>query len=190
MAHDRLPSQPPENRVWKTLRTEVAFEHAPYVRVERNAVLTDCGQSIDDYYRVKLSTFACCVPFDRDGRAVTLWQYKFGPERYTLTFPAGNVEPGEDPGNAAVRELLEETGYRAGRVIALGDFVDSGNQEGSTAHYFLALDCELVAEPNSDDLGAADLRLMTPDELDAALAAGDMVVSHSAIAWLLASRAR
>jgi ADP-ribose pyrophosphatase len=43
-----------------------------------------------------------------------IWRYAIGREMIEL--PAGTLEPGEDPAVCAIRELAEETGYRAGRV--------------------------------------------------------------------------
>ncbi len=47
-------------------------------------------------------------------------QYRHGAQRVTLEVPAGLVDPGEDPAQAALRECLEETGYRAHRAELLG----------------------------------------------------------------------
>jgi len=97
---------------WSTLETKTLLEFAPYVRVEKEKVKTNRGQIVDDYYRVILPSFAACVPFTQDGDIITLWQYKHGSQSYSLTFPAGFVESGEDPAIACERELLEETGYK------------------------------------------------------------------------------
>ena len=45
--------------------------------------------------------------------------------QYLIELPAGTLEKGEDPINCAGRELLEETGYLAGRIIKLRDFYTS-----------------------------------------------------------------
>ncbi len=45
------------------------------------------------------------------------WRYPIGG--YILELPAGTLEPDEEPGDCARRELAEETGYRAGRVERL-----------------------------------------------------------------------
>jgi len=52
--------------------------------------------------------------------------------------PAGTLEPGEAPEAAAVRELAEETGYRAGRWRKLAAFYPSPGVLSERTHLFLA----------------------------------------------------
>jgi len=171
---------------WTVLAREQVFAARPYVAVARERVRTPNGTIVDDFYQVELATFAVCVPVAPDGRIVTMWQYKHGPRRIGLGFPAGFVEVDETPDSAGGRELLEETGYTAGRLESLGSYVDNGNQRGSLGHYFIAHDCTRTADPIADDLETADIRLMTPAAIDAALDAGDFAVIHHVAAWGLA----
>ena len=54
-----------------------------------------------------------------DGRLVTVRQYRHGPQKVMLELPAGKLDPGEEPKACALRELKEETGYRAQRIRQL-----------------------------------------------------------------------
>ncbi|MGK7873336.1 MAG: NUDIX hydrolase [Xenococcaceae cyanobacterium] len=64
-------------------------------------------------------------------------QYRPVVESYTLEVPSGHVDPGESPADAAKRELLEETGYRAENVELLGNFLpDSGRLENEMWCYY------------------------------------------------------
>lgn len=53
------------------------------------------------------------VPLLDDGRLVIERQYRYPVAQVMLEFPAGKLEPGEPPLMCAIRELAEETGYRA-----------------------------------------------------------------------------
>jgi len=53
------------------------------------------------------------VPMLDDGRLVMERQYRYPMQRVMLEFPAGKIDSGEPPFTCAVRELSEETGYRA-----------------------------------------------------------------------------
>ncbi|MDQ3214770.1 MAG: NUDIX hydrolase [Pseudomonadota bacterium] len=60
------------------------------------------------------------VPLLPDGQVVLERQYRYPLKRTAIEFPAGKLDAGEDPLACAKRELMEETGYRAGRWSYLG----------------------------------------------------------------------
>ena len=62
------------------------------------------------------------LPIDQSGRALLVRQYRYPIGKDLLEAPAGGIDPGEDPDEAAQRELQEEIGYRAGRLDGLGGF--------------------------------------------------------------------
>jgi ADP-ribose pyrophosphatase len=60
------------------------------------------------------------VPLMDDHTVVMEQQYRHPVGEYLLEIPAGTLEPGELPLDCAQRELQEETGYKAGELIKLG----------------------------------------------------------------------
>jgi 8-oxo-dGTP pyrophosphatase MutT (NUDIX family) len=62
------------------------------------------------------------VLLDDDGRVLMLWRHRFVPDRWGWELPGGMVDTDEEPADAAIRELEEETGYRAGNVEHLITF--------------------------------------------------------------------
>jgi 8-oxo-dGTP pyrophosphatase MutT (NUDIX family) len=69
---------------------------------------------------------------------VMVWQWRHGYLDLSLEFPGGVFEPGENPEEAAYRELLEETGYRAGKILKLGEFSPNPAIMSNKVHFFLA----------------------------------------------------
>lgn len=59
---------------------------------------------------------AACVAVKKNGNLVMVRQYRNALDRETIEIPAGGLNPGEDMQSAALRELEEETGYRAGKI--------------------------------------------------------------------------
>jgi ADP-ribose pyrophosphatase len=59
------------------------------------------------------------VPHLSDNRFVMVRQFRYALDQETLEFPAGRLDPGENPENCARRELAEETGYQADCVTFL-----------------------------------------------------------------------
>lgn len=69
-----------------------------------------------------------------------LRNYRFIVEQTLWEIPAGTLEPGEPPDQAAIRELEEETGYRAGRWQRLTEFYPSPGVLSERTHLYVAHD--------------------------------------------------
>jgi len=65
---------------------------------------------------------AVMMAVDGNGRILLVRQYRLPAEKYLWELPAGRLDPGEKPLQAARRELIEETGYRARRWTRLASF--------------------------------------------------------------------
>ncbi len=71
---------------------------------------------------VKHNGAAAIVPIDPDGNVIMVRQFRSGPQSELLEIPAGGLDPGETPEEAARRELQEEIGYYPQEMINLGGF--------------------------------------------------------------------
>jgi len=80
-----------------------------------------------------------------------VWQWRHGSLDLSLEFPGGVFEPGENPEEAASRELLEETGYKAGKIRKLGEFSPNPAIMSNKVHFFLAED---IADTGKQGLDA------------------------------------
>ena len=83
------------------------------------------------------------LPLDEENRvlAVTQFRYVFG--KPLLEIPAGKLEPGEDPGEAGLRELREETGATPGRYESMGRILPSPGCYGEILYLYLARDLRM-----------------------------------------------
>ena len=75
-----------------------------------------------DFYILESTEWVNIIPLTPDNEVVMVKQYRHGIRAATLELPGGLVDPGNTPEQAAVRELLEETGYRPEEVQLLGSY--------------------------------------------------------------------
>ena len=93
------------------------------------------------------------VPLLGPAETLMVAQYRYALGRETIEFPAGKLDPGEKPEEAARRELMEETGYRAASLKRLLSFAPSIGYSTEVIHVFAARGLErLEAEPDPDEI--------------------------------------
>ncbi|MGD0462490.1 MAG: NUDIX hydrolase [Tepidisphaeraceae bacterium] len=81
------------------------------------------------------------LPFLAD-KVLLIRNYRYAAQHTLIELPAGTLEKGEDPMNCAGRELLEETGYLAGRLKPLASFFSSPGILTEKLYAFAAYDLE------------------------------------------------
>lgn len=172
---------------WDVLTRKTVFALPNGIAVDVEKVRLPDGRIIDDYYRLRSRDSAIVVARTADGRLIFERQYKHGAGRLGLTLPAGLIDDGESPMAAARRELLEETGYAAGRLLPLGRFVRNGSFFGGADHVFVADCAKPVRTPlDSGDLEEMEIILLTPVEAIAALRQGEILIGSHAAALAVA----
>ncbi len=164
---------------WKTIARRTVLDAQPYLSVEMRTIELPDGRIIPDWAWVNTPDYINVVAITRAKKFICFRQTKYAVEGTSLAVVGGYIEPGEKPLEAAQRELLEETGYRAEHWQPLGSYAVDGNRGAGTAHFFLAQYAEKVAEIDADDLEAQELLLLTRAEVEAALAAHEFKV----LAW-------
>ncbi|RIK83928.1 MAG: NUDIX hydrolase [Planctomycetota bacterium] len=83
------------------------------------------------------------LPLVDDSHVCLIRNYRVAVGRALLELPAGTLEHGEDPTLCAERELVEETGYRAGRIERACEFFMSPGILNERMHLFVARDLVL-----------------------------------------------
>ncbi|MEZ4332439.1 MAG: NUDIX hydrolase [Myxococcota bacterium] len=78
------------------------------------------------------------LPFLDDERVLLIRQFRFATGGALLEIPAGKLDPGETPETCAIRELEEETGWRAGRLERLGSIWTSPGFTDEVIHLYAA----------------------------------------------------
>ena len=81
---------------------------------------------------------AAAVVFTSPSRIVLLRQYRHAIGEWIWEIPAGKLDPGEEPAACVVREVEEETGYRAARIELLGELLPAAGYSDERIHLYLA----------------------------------------------------
>lgn len=100
-----------------------------------------------------------------DGKILLIRNRRYSIDQTLLELPAGTLEKGEDPINCAGRELLEETGYLAGRLVPMGSFYTSPGILSEKMYAFVAYDLS----PQQADLDEGEEIELAPTTLQDAI---------------------
>jgi len=138
-----------------------------------------------DHHVVRMpSEAAGTVVDDPDRGVLLLWRHRFATDTWGWEVPAGRVDPGETPLQAAARETLEETGWQAGPLRQIGRyFPQNGNSDG-VFNLFLTESATYVGDP-SDPSESERIEWVTWPTIRAEIAAGRVADGLSLTALLL-----
>lgn len=81
--------------------------------------LPDGSQSVREV--VRHPGAVCVIPVTDEGDVIMVRQFRYAMNQVLLEVPAGKLEPDENPLEAAMRELEEETGINAKTVEHIGE---------------------------------------------------------------------
>lgn len=150
-----LPAQNPSSTSMKDseiLRSEVIV--AKPKKFIREDIRMPDGVEIDWYF-MDTPASVMVVAATEDGVLVMVRQYRHNLKRHTIELAAGGVSDDEDPEDAALRELVEETGYAPAEGVGLqhlGSFYSLPSETNKITHVYLAAPVVKVAEPVPDNL--------------------------------------
>ncbi len=166
-------------KTWKTLSRKTILPYSKFLTVEEHTVELPNGQIIHDWPWVITPDYINVAVVTEDSTFLCFRQFKYAARSVVLAPVGGYLESGEEPLEAAKRELLEETGYEAPDWISLGNYPVEGNRGCGTAHLFLAQHAYKVTEPDADDLEEQELLYLSQSDVEKAIANGEFTI----LAW-------
>jgi ADP-ribose pyrophosphatase len=166
---------------WQVLKSRLIHDGSPWIQVFQDTVQTGSGLVVEDFHRIEAKDFALVFAQDAQGRVIMLRQWRQGPRRFALSFPGGHVEPGEDPAVAGLRELTEETGFKAESVRSLGRFCMHSNLGLGWGNFFITQGVTKISSRSTGDLEIAAVRRVTISELETATSNGSIATVHDAL---------
>lgn len=163
-----------DHLVWSSGNRKETYR-CPIFRVEEVERKSQDGRH-GSFIQIKCPDWIIIIPLyrDEDGvlRVVVEKQYRHGSDSVTLEYPAGLVEEGEDPLDAAKRELLEETGLSSARISHLATLCPNNAFMGNHQHIYLAEDLKQVSGQNLDANEQIDVYSLSLDEVLSIMGSG------------------
>lgn len=141
--------QTTDKKQWKTLSSEYLIRR-PWLTARRDVVQLPNGNVNPEYYVLEYPDWINVIAVTREGKILLERQYRHALDQVGTEIVAGVIEKGEQPLEAAKRELMEETGYSGGEWHQL--MTISGNPSTTTnlTHCFVALGVEKTGEQHLD----------------------------------------
>lgn len=144
---------------WKILESK-----HPYPKFRMDTCELPSGKNYKAFV-LEFDSWANIVALTKNREVVLVKQYRHGVQQVVLELPGGVVDTGEDPLEGAKRELMEETGYSAGKIVEVARIYPNPAIQQNTLYCYLATDVELTGSQHLDDTEEIEVVLLPIDEL-------------------------
>ena len=165
----------------KKIDSERIYEGA-ILNVRRDTVTAVKGQAYREI--IEHNGGAVIAALTEDRKLVMVRQYRKPADKVMLEVPAGKIDPGEKPIEAAVRELKEETGYAASKVEFLTEFYPSVGYSEEKLYLYLCTGLT-PGETCFDENEAIDIEEIELDKLFKMAMSGELDDAKTIIAILM-----
>ena len=174
----------PSTTEWRVHNERTVYV-SPWLEVHLADVELPSGRRLE-HHVVRTSPSAALLLHDPERSVLLIHRHRFITDTWGWEIPAGRIEPGETPADAAVREAVEETGWRAKQTRELCRFHPCNGIADMTHHVVLGTDPEPAGEPDLDE--ADRIAWVPPGELRRIVRSGEMLDGYSlaAVTWALA----
>lgn len=171
-----------EKGKWKVLKSEYLFRR-PWLTVRRDCVELPDGRQNPEFYVLEYPDWVNVIAITEDGQFVMERQYRHGLGKTCFEIPAGVIEDGEDPLDAAKRELMEETGYGEGTWRKIMTVSGNSSTTDNLSHCYVAEGVRKISGQHLDStedleivlLDTAQVKdLMVNDQIKQALMAAPL----------------
>lgn len=142
---------------WQTVGSRIIVSDR-WAHLRADQCVTPNGAPLEPYYVLEYPDWVSVQATDEDGKAILVREYRHGASCVGLGLVGGGIQPSDaSPTEAAIRELVEETGYQADDIVALGSAYANWGNQNNRVHYFLARGCQLTSKVSFDPAEQCEL---------------------------------
>lgn len=146
---------------------------------EDTAVSPRTGKS-HNFFILEADNWANIIPVTQEGNVVLIHQYRHGTERIEVEIPGGVIDATDvSPLIAAEREMIEETGYTAEKIIPIGEVAPNPAILDNRCYSFLALGAKQQHIPTFDTSEDIVVEEVSLDQIPALIQTGQ--ISHALV---------
>jgi ADP-ribose pyrophosphatase len=126
------------------------------------------------------------LPIDSQGNILLVRQFRHAVDKELLELPAGSIDPGETPEEAATRELREETGFKPGKLDELGGFYAAPGYCMEYLHFFRATQLE-KSPLTAEDTDEIEVVPVSPTDVPGLITSGKICDAKTIAGFRIAS---
>lgn len=167
---------------WKCRKSSIIFQHPRISIIEDEVVLPD--GTVTQYLKFGGGTGVTILAI-KDSEILIQQEYSYPIDEVLYQFPGGGVKKDESPEQAAVRELIEESGFFANKVRRLGWYYPNNRRSNAMMHVVLMEDV-VEAEKKGGDKEEKIISKWVPEtKLSEMIRNGDIVNYSMLAAWAM-----
>ncbi len=165
---------------WKVLDSKELFK-AGFFKLRTDRCELPDARVMPHYYVFEFRDWVNVVAVTKSQQMILVEQYRHACEEVALEIPGGSTDPQDanDHAQAASRELIEETGYQAKKLLYVGRHRPNPAMQNNWMHTYLALECEKIAEQSLDPF--EDMRVLLVPIKEAYEMTLDGRINHSIV---------
>lgn len=162
---------------WELLDSTIDKDYSVF-QIRTRKARSPRTNKVGTFYVIDAADWVNIIPLTSDGKVVMIRQFRHGSEDVTLEIPGGIVDEASSE-TAALRELMEETGFTGKKPVYLGATNPNPAIFGNLCHTYLVENVEKVADSSLDPDEDIDVVLIPLEDVPPLIRQG--AISHALV---------